>query len=220
MIIAIDGTSASGKGTLAKRLANRFNLAHLDTGALYRITAQMLRKQGIASDAITAENAVKVAENLNLSLMDDPSIRTTQAGEMASIVAAIPQVRAALKSFQQSFAQQSITNIPAASKEGTSFNGAVLDGRDIGTVILPDADVKFFVAADLAIRAERRFAELKTMGENISLNDIQKALADRDERDRMRKTSPLIPADDAILIDTSTMGVEATVDFACDYLPK
>lgn len=215
MIIAIDGTAASGKGTLAKKLAEQFSLAHLDTGALYRITGQMLRKDGFTAHDITSENAANAAETLDLSLMNDPIIRTAEAGEMASIVAAIPEVRAALMSFQRSFAQT-----PPPFNGGQTPQGAVLDGRDIGTVILPDANVKFFVDADLNIRAERRFAELKASGETVNLNDIETALAARDDRDRNRSSSPLKPADDAIMVNTSKMGVAAMVDFACDYLPK
>ena len=215
MIIAIDGTAASGKGTLAKKLALRLNLAHLDTGALYRITGQMLRRDGITPDGVTAEIAAKAAENLDLSLMDDPVIRSAEAGEMASIVAAIPEVRSALMAFQQSFAKT-----PPARNDGSAYDGAVLDGRDIGTVILPDADAKFFVDAEPQIRAERRLQELLAAGEETDLETVLSALMMRDDRDRNRETAPLIPADDAVMVDTSSLGVEAMVDFACDHLKK
>ena len=147
--------------------------------------------------------------------MDDPAIRTAKAGEIASIVAAIPAVRTALRSFQRRFAAS-----PPSLDDGQAAQGAVLDGRDIGTVILPDADVKFFVDADLAIRAQRRFDELTAAGERTDLKTVHTALAARDDRDRNRSTSPLIPAADAIMVDTSHLGVDAMVDFACDHLPK
>ena len=215
MIIAIDGTAASGKGTLAKKLAARLNLAHLDTGALYRITGEMLHRQGLSPAEVTPENAAKAAENLDLSLMEDPAIRTAKAGEMASVVAVLPKVRVALMAFQQNFAQ-----MPPAREDGAAYDGAVLDGRDIGTVILPDADVKFFVDAKPEIRAERRLNELLAHGEEAEFEAVKSALISRDDRDRNRETAPLIPADDAVMVDTSAMGVEAMVDFACDHLKK
>ena len=215
MIIAIDGTAASGKGTLAKKLAARLGLAHLDTGALYRITGQMLHQNGISPEEITPENAAKAAENLDISLMNDPSIRTAKAGEMASLVAALPDVRVALQSFQRNFA-----HTPPPSESGQAVNGAVLDGRDIGTVILPDADVKFFVDAALDIRANRRFDELTAAGEDTDFETVRTALAARDDRDKNRETSPLIPAADAVMVDTSNLDVDAMVDFACDHLTK
>ena len=215
MIIAIDGTAASGKGTLAKRLATRLNLAHLDTGALYRITGHMLHIQGITIADITPEIAVKAAENLDLSYSDDPVIRTVIAGDMASHVAAIPQVRSALTTLQRTFA-----HTPPPRDDGGSYDGAVLDGRDIGTVILPDADVKFFVDADLDLRAERRLKELKAAGSNIDKQAVFSTLQARDDRDRSRATAPLIPADDAVMIDTTHLGIDAMIDFACEHLPK
>ena len=154
---------------------------------------------------VTAEIAAKAAENLDLSLMNDPVIRSAKAGEMASIVAAIPEVRSALMAFQQNFAKT-----PPAGADGTAYDGAVLDGRDIGTVILPHADVKFFVDAEPQIGPERRLNEL-----NLPLAKIQilppssTSLMSRDERDRNRETAPLIPADDAVMVDTSSLGVDS-----------
>lgn len=207
MIIAIDGTAASGKGTLAKKMAGRLGLPHLDTGALYRIIGQMLRQDGMTIDTVTVEKAAEAAENIDLSLMNIPAIRTAEASVMAAHIADIPQVRSALISFQRSFAKR-------------DTQGAILDGRDIGTIILPDADVKFFVDADLDIRAERRFTELQAAGETVVLDSIKSDLAKRDDRDRNRKIAPLKRADDAIMIDTSRIDIESMVDFACDYLPK
>jgi cytidylate kinase len=215
MIIAIDGTAASGKGTLARKMGQRLNLAHLDTGALYRIIGQMLQNDGISGDGVTAEKARQAAENLDLCLMDDPRIRSAGAGEMAAVVASIPEVRAVLLAFQRDFAKS-----PPLPPNGAKYDGAVLDGRDIGTIVLPHADAKFFVDADPDIRAERRFAELTSAGAKTDLGTVKQALMDRDERDRNREIAPLKPAGDAIMVDTTGMGIEAMIDFACDNLPK
>jgi len=210
MIIAVDGTAASGKGTLAKRLATTLGLAHLDTGALYRGVGYALMIEGFSAQEITPYHAENAAKNLDFSLLDKPELRTPEAGEMASIVAAIPEVRQALLDAQRQFAQ--------SPPEG--FDGAVLDGRDIGTVVLPDADVKFFVDADLAIRADRRTKELINQGHAVMLPEIQTALAARDKRDMSRKQAPLKPAEDAIMIDTSDLDVEMMVKTALSHCPQ
>ena len=207
MIIAVDGTAASGKGTLAKRLAHALNLAHLDTGALYRGVGLMLLHNDITADRVTAYHAEIAAKNLDFGLLDHVDLRAPETGEMASIVAAIPEVRSALLESQRQF----------ASTPPQGFEGAVLDGRDIGTVVLPDADVKFYVDADLAIRAERRTKELINAGHTVMLPDIQKALAARDERDITRVDAPLKPADNAIMINTSALDVEMMVETALSY---
>ena len=207
MIIAVDGTAASGKGTLAKRLAGALNLAHLDTGALYRGVGLMLLNDGVSAQQITPYRAENAAKNLDFSCLDHPDLRTPETGEMASVVAAIPAVRHALLDSQRQFA--------ASPPQG--FDGAVLDGRDIGTVVLPDADVKFYVDADLAIRAERRTKELINAGHAVMLPEIQQALAARDERDMSRSEAPLKPADDAIMIDTSTLDVDMMVEKALSH---
>lgn len=210
MIIAVDGTAASGKGTLAKRLAMALQLAHLDTGALYRGVGYMLMMDRVSGQDITPYLAEKAAKNLDFDILEKPELRSPEAGEMASIVATIPEVRQALLDAQRQFAQS----------PPVGFHGAVLDGRDIGTVVLPDADVKFFVDADLTIRADRRTKELINQGHAVMLPEIQTALAARDERDMSRKEAPLKPAEDAIMIDTSDMDVEMMVKTALSHCPQ
>jgi cytidylate kinase len=195
MIIAIDGPAASGKGTLGKRLAAHFGLRHLDTGLIYRAVAKALLDSGRPLDDRAA--AVAAANALDPSRFDEKELKGHAIGEAASIVSAIPEVRAALLAFQRNFAAVS--------------PGAVLDGRDIGTVIAPDADVKIFVVAAAEERARRRAAELKTAGQ---LADEAAILADilrRDERDRMRAIAPLKPAADAHELDTTHLHVDAAV---------
>lgn len=208
MIIAVDGTAASGKGTLAKRLAELLNLAHLDTGALYRAVGVSLIDSGISKGEISPQAAENITKKLDLTLLEDSRIRSPEAGEMASLVAVIPQVRSVLLERQRQFAQS-----PPAGR-----NGAILDGRDIGTVVLPDADVKFFVDAKAELRAERRHKELINAGHEVMLRDILVSLNERDERDRNRAHAPLKPAQDSILVDTSQRDVDAMVDFALSHL--
>jgi len=195
MIIAIDGPAASGKGTLGKRLAAHFRLRHLDTGLIYRAVAKALLDAGHALDDRT--QAVAVARSLDPGAFDERVLKGHAIGEAASIVSAIPEVRAALVAFQRNFA--------AASP------GAVLDGRDIGTVICPDADVKIFVVAAPEVRARRRAAELKAAGQPADEAAILEDIRRRDERDRSRAVAPLKAADDAIELDTSNLDVEAAV---------
>ncbi len=191
MIIAIDGPAASGKGTLARRLAAHFGLAFLDTGALYRAVARDIRHAGGNLD--DPKTAARAARNLDASTLTDPGLRDPGVGDAASIVAKIPEVRAALLDFQRDFARQE--------------PGAVLDGRDIGTVVLPDADVKIFVIADTQIRAKRRFLELTAKGEPVTYEGVLEVIRRRDERDMSRDAAPLKPADDALLLDTSHLDV-------------
>ena len=194
MIVAIDGPAASGKGTLAHRLAEHYGLPHLDTGLLYRATARTLIDEGRRLDDVAA--AVKAARGLALIDFDEAALRGREMGEAASVVAALPEVRAALVQAQQSFARR--------------IGGAVLDGRDIGTVICPDATVKIFVTASPETRAQRRALELRSRGES---SDYAKVLADilhRDRRDSSRATAPLKPAADAMILDTTDFDVEGT----------
>ncbi len=198
MIIAIDGPAASGKGTLAKRIALHFGYPCLDTGLLYRAVARDCANAGHdLEDEAAAANA---AGRLNPATLADPGLRLPGAGDKASIVAKFPRVRAALLEFQRDFA-----HLPP---------GAVLDGRDIGTVVCPDADVKLFVTADLAIRARRRFEEQAARGEAVSYERILDVIRGRDERDAGRPDAPMKMAADALLLDTSTLSVEAAVDAA------
>ena len=193
LIIAIDGPAAAGKGTLARRIARHYNLAFLDTGALYRaVGLAMLRSDLDPDDAVAAE---RVACDLDLTLLEDPELRTLRTGDAASKVARHPGVRAALLDFQRRFARE------------RNPNGAVLDGRDIGTVVLPEADVKLFVTASPEVRAERRYRELKEQGKNVSYEDVLAQVKERDARDAARATAPMKPAPDAHLLDTSEMDI-------------
>ena len=193
MIIAIDGPAASGKGTIARRLAAHYDLPHLDTGLLYRATAAAL----IAEDRDISDEvlAVAAARGLGLTDFDDAVLRGRQMGEAASVVAAMPGVRSALMETQRAFAQRP--------------EGAVLDGRDIGTVVCPEAEVKIFVTASAATRAQRRALELAQRGEEADYGSILADIVRRDARDSGRAAAPLRPADDAIRLDTTHLGVEA-----------
>lgn len=197
MIIAIDGPTASGKGTVAKRLAAHYRLAFLDTGLLYRGVAAALIRERCEGDEDAAE---RLARELDLDAYEESELRSARAGAQASVVASMPRVRAALKQLQRDFAAQD--------------GGAVLDGRDIGTVICPDADVKIWVDAAPEIRAARRHAELERRGETITYEDVLAQLKERDERDASRKNAPMQRADDAHLLDTSDMSIERAFEAA------
>jgi len=195
MIIAVDGTLASGKGTVARGIAAAFGLAHLDTGALYRAVAvEILKSGGNPRDPMAAK---KAAQTLDPTLIDEAAIRTAEAGAAASVVAVQSDVRDALFDLQRRFAEQP--------------GGAVLDGRDIGTVVCPDADVKFYIDAKPRIRAERRWRELVVQGDTVQLEDIEQQLAERDQRDSSRETAPLMRAEDAVLLDTTHLSIDATL---------
>ena len=209
MIIAIDGSAASGKGTLAKRVAAEFGYDYLDTGALYRAVALSLLKAGVNSNNIDEKQAVNSASELDLSLTQTVEIRTDNVAALASIVAAISPVRAELLALQRSFA-----TAPPSGK------GAVLDGRDIGTIVLPDADIKFFIDADLDIRAERRTKELLQAGQSVMFRDVLADLKARDDRDRTRSVAPLKAADDAITIDTSKTDAAAVLAIALSHIDR
>ena len=197
IVIAVDGTAASGKGTLAKRLAQHFGFAHLDSGALYRLTAlAVLEAKGNPKNEA---DALKGAQTIDFNLAGDPRIRTDIVGKAASEVAAIPAVRQALLEFQQGF----LAHPPGGSP------GAVMDGRDIGTVICPSATAKLYVDARLEIRARRRWAELKAMGIRRAEQDVVAELGARDAADKSRPVAPLKQAPDADLLDTSDLGIDA-----------
>jgi CMP/dCMP kinase len=202
MIIAIDGPAASGKGTLAKRLAAHFGLPHLDTGLLYRAVARALIDAG---DRLADEDAAtRAALALKPSSLDDPRLRGAPMGEAASIVSAFQPVRDALLAFQRGFAGQAA--------------GAVLDGRDIGTVVCPLADVKLFITAAPEERARRRHLELLERGEIAEFTTILEDIRRRDERDRTRSTAPLRIADDALVLDTTNLDPEAAFRAALDLV--
>ena len=195
MIVAIDGPAASGKGTIARRLAAHFGLPHLDTGMIYRATAAAVLAAGARPDDVEA--ATQAARGLDLAKYSDEHLRSARMGEAASIVAAIPEVRAALLDFQRAFAHRD--------------GGAVLDGRDVGTVVCPAADVKIFVTAASETRAHRRTLELQGRGETVLNETVLADIRRRDERDSARSTAPLKMAEDAALLDTTGLAVEAAL---------
>ncbi|MDF2602766.1 MAG: (d)CMP kinase [Sphingomonas sp.] len=197
MIIAVDGPAASGKGTIAKALARHYNLPHLDTGLLYRAVAATVRR--LELDPTREADAVAACDFDELTLAD-PVLREEEIGKLASVVSAHPLVRAALLQRQKRFAHQ----------EG----GAVLDGRDIGTVIAPDADAKLFIRATPTIRARRRHNELISHGASVSFDQVLADIRARDTRDSSRSTAPLVPANDAALLDTSFLSIEASIEKA------
>jgi len=202
-LIAIDGPAASGKGTLARRLARHFDYAYLDTGALYRaVGLQVLRKGG---DAENQQDAVQAARELSRLNLNDPELKSESTGGLASKVAAIASVRDVLLAFQRDFAQN-----PPNGKDG-----AILDGRDIGTVVCPDADVKLFITASVETRAKRRF--LEEFGDDGQAEDytaILEELTTRDKRDMNRKTAPLKAAKNAHLLDTTNSDIETVFELA------
>jgi cytidylate kinase len=196
IVIAVDGTAASGKGTLAKRLARHFGFAHMDSGALYRLTAlAVLASEG---DPAREADALRGARAIDFTRAGDTAIRTDIVGKAASQVAAIPAVRAALHDFQLAFLEKP----PGGS------HGAVMDGRDIGTVIAPDATAKLFVDAEAQVRAHRRWLELQSMGIVRNEAELLAEIVARDHADRTRAVSPLKQAPDASLLDTTSLGIE------------
>ncbi|WP_301074935.1 (d)CMP kinase [Sphingomonas sp.] len=197
MIIAVDGPAASGKGTIAKALARHYNLPHLDTGLLYRAVAATVRR--LELDPTREADAVAACDFDELTLAD-PVLREEDIGKLASVVSAHPLVRAALLQRQKRFAHQD--------------GGAVLDGRDIGTVIAPDADAKLFIRATPTIRARRRHNELVAHGASVSFDQVLADIRARDQRDSSRSTAPLVPANDAALLDTSFLSIEASIEKA------
>jgi cytidylate kinase len=195
MIIAVDGPAAAGKGTIARALAQHFSYHHLDTGTLYRrVGLELLKSDGDIHDSRVA---AAIAKNLHAYAWLDYELRTEAVGAAASIVAGIPEVRAALLDFQRSFAGQK--------------PGAVLDGRDIGTVVCPDAHVKLFVTASPEVRAKRRLAELQASGADVSFEAVLHDILQRDERDSNRAVAPLACAAGAVIIDTSKMTAEEAI---------
>lgn len=193
--IAIDGPAAAGKGTVSRAVAAHFGFAHLDTGLLYRATG---RRTLDGTDPVEAAHALQAAD------LEADDLRTSEIAQAASRVATNPDVRKALLDFQRAFARRA--------------GGAVLDGRDIGTVICPEAEVKLFVTASDEIRARRRWNELREKGHDDSLEDVLAELRQRDERDSARADAPLRPADDAVLLDTSLMSIDEAIAAAISVI--
>jgi len=205
MIIAIDGPAASGKGTLAKRIAERMGYPCLDTGLLYRAVARDTARSGFKLDDTWA--AVAAARGLDAGTLDDAALRGAAAGDAASVVARIPEVRRALLKYQRDFARQA--------------PGAVLDGRDIGTVVCPEAEVKIFVTAAPEVRAERRFLELRGRGDvGTSFETVLAQIHARDARDAGRADAPMKMAADALLLDTTALDIEAAFDAAVGLIER
>ncbi|WP_298215740.1 (d)CMP kinase [Acidocella sp.] len=203
MIIAIDGPAAAGKGTLARRLAQTLGLPYLDTGLLYRATAKRVLEAG--GDPADAQAAAAAARELTEADTAREDLRDAATSRAASQVASIPAVRAALLAYQRGYG---------------GGRGAVLDGRDIGTVIFPDADVKLFVTASVEARAKRRQAEFTARGERVNLAEVIAEVAARDEADRTRAAAPLIPAEDAILIDTTSLDADQAFSLALELVRR
>ena len=197
MIIAVDGPTASGKGTIAKALAAHFGLPHLDTGLLYRAVGRQVFLDG--GDPDNGGDALAGCAFPD-TLLNDPQLRDEETGGLASLVSVHPPVRQALFDRQRKFAEQA--------------GGAVLDGRDIGTVIAPEAEAKLFVTASVEARAQRRFLEMRERGAGVTLLEIQDDLRRRDERDRSRAVAPLVPAEDAMVIDTSALDRDEAISAA------
>ena len=195
--VAIDGPAAAGKGTISKRVAAHFGFSHLDTGLIYRATGARV---------LSGDDPLDAAQTLRQADLQRDDLRTTEVAQAASKVAVMPEVRAALVQFQKDFARRE--------------SGAVLDGRDIGTVICPEAEVKLYVTASDEVRAERRFLELSAKGHDVTREGVLEDLRIRDQRDRERDTAPLTAAKDAILIDTSEMDINQAVAVAIAAVEK
>jgi CMP/dCMP kinase len=205
MIIAIDGPAASGKSSLAKRISAHLGVPHLNTGSLYRAVARDLIRGGL--DLTDVKAAQHTAQSLDATTLNDSALGGRDYGEAASVVAAIPEVRQGLLNLQRAY-------ITAARRE----SGAVIEGRDIGTVICPDAEAKLFITASLEQRARRRYLELKSRGETVDEEAVLADLKKRDERDQSRSISPLRPSTDAYLLDTTKLDIEAAFKAAVDFI--
>jgi cytidylate kinase len=207
-VVAIDGPAASGKGTLARRLAERFGFAHLETGALYRASALLILDEG--GDPADTPTAVAAARRVRPHLLSDPRLRSEDVARAASIIAADPEVRRSLLDFQRDFA----AHPPPPAR------GAILDGRDIGSVVCPAANVKLFVTADAEVRARRRLDELRACGSSAIYQDVLQELKDRDRRDTGRAAAPMAVPIGAIIIDTTALDVDGAVECASQIVSR
>lgn len=206
VVIAVDGPAASGKGTLARRLASHFGYAYLDTGLLYRAVGLALVRRKLKKADPAA--ALQAARSLSSADLDDPDLRGEEVAGMASEIAALPEVRAALVDYQRRFARHPPEDL----------KGAVLDGRDIGTVICPDADAKIFVDASVEVRASRRVKELRERGVAAIYARVLQDMRERDARDRSRSVAPLVPADDAFSLDTTELDADTAFHEALEFI--
>ena len=205
--IAIDGTAASGKGTLGKSIAMRLELDYLDTGKLYRAVGYAILLAGKSADDMSVQDSAELASSLSLPILQEDELHSADVAMQASKVAAIPEVRDALLEKQRDFA-----NNPPSGK------GAVLDGRDIGTIILPDAPIKFFVDAKPEVRATRRHMEMQARGKDLLYAEVLADLINRDNRDKNRTIAPLTAANDAFLIDSSALSAQEVLQIALDHI--
>jgi len=210
-VIAIDGHAASGKGTLARSLSDRLGFAYMDTGSLYRLAALTLHQNGKSPDDVPAAIAAAAQLRRDFKPSDslNPAIRNDLIGQITSKISAIPDVRAELLGLQRDFATK-----PPTLVDGTPAKGAILDGRDIGTVVCPDAPLKLYVTARVEIRADRRFKELSSQGLNPDYDLVLAEMKERDARDSGRATAPLKPAEDAVILDTSDLTAAQVLDQA------
>ncbi len=210
-IITVDGTAASGKGTLARRLAQELGFAYLDTGALYRLVAlRMIQENHPASDEQAAAGFARdLARSFTLEDMENPAIRTDEVGQMTSKTSLYPSVRSEIIDLQRNYAKN-----PPPLPTGAPARGAILDGRDIGTVVCPGAPLKLFVTAKTEIRAERRHKELQSKGIPATYEAVLAEMRERDARDAGRETSPMKPAADAVILDTSQMTIQQVLETA------
>ncbi len=214
MIITVDGPAAAGKGTLSSVLAQKYGLAYFDTGMVYRAVG--LEMTLLGKDLDNEAEALKIADNLTFSQMmalsKHPDFRSALGGQNASVVSAYPSVRASLLKMQQDFSKNPVF------ADGTPANGAIYDGRDTGTVVCPQADIKFFVTASPEVRAERRFKEFQAKGTDITYNEVLADVKARDERDMNRAVAPMKPAADAIILDTSNDTIEEVLRRAVEII--
>jgi cytidylate kinase len=216
VVIAVDGPAASGKGTLARRLAAELGYAYLDTGLLYRAVGLILIRQGLDPADENAAAEAAIVFDAATADFNDPALRDEETSKAAGIVAAFPAVRAALVDVQRRFA----ANPPGGAEGGAQggARGAVLDGRDIGTVICPDADYKFFIEADIEERARRRVKELQDRGDTVIPARVLQEMKERDERDRTRAVAPLAPAADAPVVNTTNLNADAAFALAMSLI--
>ena len=212
-VVAIDGPAASGKGTLARRLAERFALAHLDSGKLYRATALLVLAEG--ANPADRSAAVAAARRISPAVLDDPQLASEAVARASSILSALPAVRDALLAMQRDFAAH-----PPAAADSSRPRGAVLDGRDIGTVVCPDAAVKLFVTASPEARAARRAKELRERGAAAIYRDVLQDMKERDARDSSRRVAPLAAAPDAVIIDTTRLDADRVFERASDIIAR